>query len=113
MKFPVSPAKELALLKQMKAFGVYERDLHEQFTLAGKPGGQNVNKVSTGGLYISMKLIVYAVDSGSIPALGVRGLTSSGTIRIASSAFSITSSRRRTIRTVLRTLRPQGRKKPA
>ena len=45
--FPVSPEKARALLDRMRALGVREEDLDEQFVRSRGHGGQNVNKVST------------------------------------------------------------------
>jgi len=45
--FPVSPAKEQALLQRMARLGVRVEDLEESFVRARGKGGQNVNKVAT------------------------------------------------------------------
>jgi protein subunit release factor B len=45
--FPVSSDKEKRLSERMRAMGVRERDLDEQFVRSSGAGGQNVNKVST------------------------------------------------------------------
>ena len=45
--FPVSKLKNDNLKKRMEALGVSEADFEESFIRSGKPGGQNVNKVST------------------------------------------------------------------
>jgi protein subunit release factor B len=46
--FGVSPEKEKALDEKMRRLAVRESDLTESFIRSGGPGGQNVNKVSTG-----------------------------------------------------------------
>jgi len=45
--FPVSLEKENRLIERMRALGVRERDLEEQFVRSSGAGGQNVNKVSS------------------------------------------------------------------
>lgn len=47
MDFGVTPAKETELLRRMKACGLREADLEENFVRAGGPGGQKVNKSAT------------------------------------------------------------------
>ena len=42
----VSTGKELALRESMGAAGIREEDIEERFILAGKKGGQKVNKTS-------------------------------------------------------------------
>ena len=44
---PISPAKTAELERRMKALGIREEELEEQFIRASGKGGQNVNKVST------------------------------------------------------------------
>ena len=44
----ISRAKEEALKEKMSRFGVREGDLEEHFIRSRGPGGQNVNKTSTG-----------------------------------------------------------------
>jgi protein subunit release factor B len=46
-RFPVSEAKERALLERMRELGVKEEELEESFIRSGGRGGQNVNKVAT------------------------------------------------------------------
>lgn len=45
--YPVSTAKELALLERMKRWGVREADIEETFVRAAGRGGQKVNKTSS------------------------------------------------------------------
>lgn len=46
-RFPVSPAKEDALIERMRRVGVRPDDIVERFTRSSGAGGQHVNKVST------------------------------------------------------------------
>ena len=46
--FGVSQQKEKTLKDKMARFGIKESDLSESFIRSSGPGGQNVNKVSTG-----------------------------------------------------------------
>lgn len=43
----VSPGKENALLERMRALGVREQDIEEQFVRSSGAGGQKVNKTSS------------------------------------------------------------------
>ena len=43
----VSPGKEKSLLERMRALGVREQDIEEQFVRSSGAGGQKVNKAST------------------------------------------------------------------
>ncbi|MDW8001705.1 MAG: peptide chain release factor-like protein [Deltaproteobacteria bacterium] len=43
----VGSRKKKALKERMEKLGIFESDLEERFIKSGKPGGQNVNKVST------------------------------------------------------------------
>jgi protein subunit release factor B len=45
--FPVSAAKERALMEKMSSLGISEEDLEESFVRSGGRGGQKVNKTST------------------------------------------------------------------
>jgi protein subunit release factor B len=45
--FPVSPRKEKQLFERMRALGVREQDIEEQFVRSSGAGGQKVNKAST------------------------------------------------------------------
>lgn len=45
--FPVSPAKEQALVERLQQLGICEEDLEERFVRSSGKGGQNVNKVAT------------------------------------------------------------------
>ena len=45
--FPVSPAKEEALVERMQRLGIRQEDLNESFVRSSGKGGQNVNKVAT------------------------------------------------------------------
>jgi protein subunit release factor B len=45
--FPVSPAKEEALIERLQRLGIREEDLDESFVRSSGKGGQNVNKVAT------------------------------------------------------------------
>jgi len=47
-RFGVSHRKEYALMGKMARFSIRESDLEEHFIRSRGPGGQNVNKVSTG-----------------------------------------------------------------
>jgi len=46
MRFRVRAEKENSLIRKMDSLGVKEIDLEEKFILAGKKGGQKVNKTS-------------------------------------------------------------------
>ena len=45
--FPVTPEKELALLRRMAELGIRETDLDERFVRGGGNGGQKINKTSS------------------------------------------------------------------
>ncbi len=45
--FPVSSKKEKQLFERMRALGVCQQDIKEQFVRSSGAGGQKVNKVST------------------------------------------------------------------
>lgn len=50
--FPVSPAKQQALIERMQRLGIREEDLEESFVRARGKGGQHVNKASTAVLLV-------------------------------------------------------------
>ena len=45
--YPVTPEKELALLRRMAELGIRETDLDERFVRGGGNGGQKINKTSS------------------------------------------------------------------
>ena len=45
--FPVSPAKQEALLREMEKYGMRENDLDEKFIRGSGAGGQKINKTSS------------------------------------------------------------------
>ena len=45
--FPISSAKEKQLLERLRALGIREHDIEEQFVRSSGAGGQNINKVSS------------------------------------------------------------------
>ena len=57
--FPVSRKKEDELKAKMARFGIKEGDLEESFLRSSGPGGQHVNKVSTG---VYLKHIPTGID---------------------------------------------------
>jgi len=57
--FGVSHKKEKALKERMARFGIREAELEEHFIRSRGPGGQNVNKVSTG---VYLKYLPSAVE---------------------------------------------------
>ena len=57
--FGVSHKKQQALREKMARFGIKEAELEEHFIRSRGPGGQNVNKVSTG---VYLKHILSGVD---------------------------------------------------
>ncbi|PIQ86993.1 MAG: peptide chain release factor-like protein [Candidatus Omnitrophica bacterium CG11_big_fil_rev_8_21_14_0_20_45_26] len=52
VSFPVSAPKQAQLLERMQAVGLREEDLEEQFIRSRGPGGQHVNKSSTGVMLV-------------------------------------------------------------
>lgn len=47
-KFPVTEKKEIELLSQMEELGIREADIEEHFIRSSGPGGQKLNKTSSG-----------------------------------------------------------------
>lgn len=47
-KFPVTEKKERELLEEMRKLGIKESDIVEKFIKCSGPGGQKLNKKSTG-----------------------------------------------------------------
>lgn len=45
--FPVTSTKKKVLFRKMQELGIREEDFEEKFIRSSRPGGQNVNKVST------------------------------------------------------------------
>ena len=45
--FPVTPAKQTALLQKMEKYGVKESDIQENFIRGSGKGGQKINKTSS------------------------------------------------------------------
>lgn len=46
-RFPVSPEKELDLMKRMEALGIHEAQIDENFIRGSGKGGQKINKTSS------------------------------------------------------------------
>lgn len=74
--FGVSRKKEYALREKMARFSIKESDLEEHFIRSRGPGGQNVNKVST-GVYLkhipsSVEVKVYSERSQALNRYAAR-----------------------------------------
>lgn len=109
--FSVSRKKEEALKEKMARFGIREADLEESFIRSRGPGGQNVNKVST-GVYLKhiptgIEVKVYSERSQALNRYAARKILAN---KIETAALGRLSEERKRIEKIRRQKRKRSKR---